>query len=222
MTKSTFSLLRLKLSLFLITSTVLSGCATKPNMALNNNTQTVTLEQRANHLLQNEKWQLKGKIAFIQQIKNNKGIKDKRESASIIWQVNEKEKTQELNLTSFLGMNVLHLKSNQNHHLIKVDGKEYRGTNLSQLVYSLTGLTLPAKALTFWLKGLPYQTGDTLQLDEKTQLPKSLSSDYHHAQWQINYSNYQSFNGVAMATKFTIKKEDLLIKVAVNSWSFID
>ena len=54
--------------------------------------------------------------------------KSKRESASLIWQVNEKQQTQELNLTSYLGINVLHLKSNKKQHLIKVDGKEYRGT----------------------------------------------------------------------------------------------
>jgi len=199
---------------------MLSGCATRPSTPLKDNIQVVTSEQRAKQLLKKKKWQLKGKIAFIQQIKNNKGIKDKRESASIIWQVNEKKQTQELNLTSYLGINVLHLKSNQNQHLIKVDGKEYRGTNLSQLIYSLTGLTLPTEALSFWLKGLPYKSDDKLQTDDKTQLPKRLSSYYHNALWQINYSNYQRFNGFEMATKFSIKKDDLLIKVAVKNWFF--
>lgn len=197
---------------------MLSGCATKPSTPLSDNIQAVTPEQRAKQLLKNKKWQLKGKIAFIQ--KTNK--KDKRESASLIWQVNEKEQTQELNLTSFLGINVLHLKSNKNQHLIKVDGKEYRGTNLSQLIYSLTGLTLPTEALTFWLKGLPYKTDDKLEIDEKTQLPKKLLSYYNNALWQINYSNYQAFNGVKMATKFTLNKDDLLIKVVVKSWAFTD
>lgn len=197
---------------------MLSGCATQPNSALKNNIQMITSEQRAEQLLKNKKWQLKGKIAFIQKTKN----KDKRESASLIWQVNEKEQTQELNLTSFLGINVLHLKSNKSQHLIKVDGKEYLGTNLSQLIYSLTGLTLPTDALTFWLKGLPYKTNDNLEIDDATQLPKKLSSNYHNALWQINYSNYQHFNGMDMATKFTLKKDNLLIKIAVNNWSFTD
>lgn len=199
---------------------MLSGCATKPTLPLKGNIQTVTSEQRAEQLLKNKKWQLNGKIAFIQKIKTNNGIKDKRESASITWQVNENQQIQELNLTSYLGINVLHLKSNQNQHLIKVDGKEYRGTNLSQLIYSLTGLTLPTEALTFWLKGLPYKADDKLEVDEKTQLPKSMSSYYHNAVWKINYKNYQRFNGFEMATKFTIIKDDLLIKVAVKNWSF--
>jgi outer membrane lipoprotein LolB len=218
MTKHYFSLP----SFFLVTSIILSGCATKPDSSLKNDNKIVTSEQRAEELLKNKKWQLKGKIAFIQEIKNNEGIEDKRESASIIWQVNENKQTQELNLTSYLGINVLQLKSNQDQHLIKVDGKEYRGTNLSQLIYSLTGLPLPTEALNFWLKGLPYKTDDVLKTDENTQLPKSMSSYYHNALWQINYSNYQRFDGFNMATKFIIKKENLLIKVAIKNWSLFD
>ena len=197
---------------------MLSGCATQPNTASKDNILVVTSEQRAKKLLKNKKWQLKGKIAFIQQTRET----DKRESASIMWQVNENKHTQELNLTSFLGINVLHLQSNKKQHLIKVDGKEYRGADLSNLIYSLTGLTLPTEALTFWLKGLPYSTDDELQFDEKTQLPKSMSSYYHNAIWQISYNDYRRFNGINMATKLTIEKEGLLIKVAVKNWSFIN
>tara|TARA_R110002167_G_scaffold1767_2_gene8534 strand:+ start:12382 stop:13038 length:657 start_codon:yes stop_codon:yes gene_type:complete len=205
-------------SLLFIASILLSGCATQPKTASTDNIQVVTSEQRVKQLLKNKDWQLKGKIAFIQQTKET----DKRESASIMWQVNENKHTQELNLTSFLGINVLHLKSNKKQHLIKVDGKEYRDADLSNLIYSLTGLTLPTEALTFWLKGLPYSTDDELQFDKKTQLPKSMSSYYHNAIWQISYNDYRRFNGINMATKLTIEKEDLLIKVAVKNWSFIN
>jgi outer membrane lipoprotein LolB len=163
-------------------------------------------------------WQLNGKIAFIQQLQN----KSKRESASLIWQVNERQHTQELNLTSYLGINVLHLKSNNQKHLIKVDGKEYRGTHLSSLIYSLTGLTLPTQALNLWLKGLPYKADDKLQLNETTQLPTSISSYYNNELWQITYANYKYFNNINMATQFTIEKDNLLIKIAVKNWHFID
>ena len=215
MTKPYFSLL----NLFLITSILLSGCATAPNGQLKDTIQTFTSAQRAEKLLAMKQWQLKGKIAFIQKTKNDR---DKRDSFSIIWQVNEKKKTQTLNLTSFLGINALLLESNQNNHLIKVDGKEHRGTNLSQLIYSLTGRTLPTEALTFWLKGLPYNNDDNLQIDEITQLPKNLSSFYQNALWQINYSGYKRVNGIQMATKFSIKKDNLLIKVEVKNWSLTD
>ncbi len=221
MFKSYFSLF----SLFLITSVMLSGCASKAKLSPNDKLPTLTPEQRTAQLLKNTKWQLQGKIAFIKKT-NHKN--DKRESASIYWQVDEENQTQTLNLTSFLGLNVLHLESNKNQHIINVDGNEYRSTNLAQLIYSLTDLTLPTNAMTYWLKGLPYNepyneyynTRDKLEINPNTLLPTSISSYYHNALWQINYSNYQVFEGLEMATQFTIKKKGLVIKIAVKKWSF--
>ena len=207
------------LSLLLITTLFLSGCTIKPTPNLQNNVDALTAEQRTSRLVHNKKWQLQGKIAFIQKLDKEK---DKRESASIIWQVDEEKQTQTLSLNSYLGINVLHLSSNQNQHLIKVDGEEYQGTNLPQLIYVLTGLTLPTKALNFWLKGLPYNANDDIKLDKTSQLPISISSYYHNILWKINYHNYKNFDGIAMATKFTIKKENLVIKIVVNNWSFVD
>lgn len=206
----------LLVSLLFIFSILLSGCATKPNTTSEQSILAVTSEQRAKQLKNKKKWQLQGKIAFIQQIKE----KSKRESAAIIWQVNEKKQSQELNLTSYLGINVLHLKSNKKQHLIKVDSKEYRGTDLSRLIYTLTGLTLPTEALVFWVKGIKYNAYDELEIDKQTQLPISMSSEYHNATWKINYNNYQPFNGINMATQLTIEKENLLIKLAINNWVF--
>lgn len=207
------------LSLFLLTSIMISGCASKTNLPSKDIPQIVTSKQRTAQLLENKKWQLRGKIAFIEKVTNKK---DKRESASITWRANESKQTQKLNLTNYLGLNVLQLESDKNQHIIKVDGKEYYGTNLPQLIYSLTGLTLPTKALLFWLKGIPYKEDDKLTNDTGTQLPLSISSYYNNALWQINYSNYQTFEDIEMATKFTIKKDGLLIKLAINQWSFDD
>lgn len=205
--------------LFTLSSAILSGCATKPS----NNTSTLIVQQntaqRAIQLAQIKKWRLHGNIAFIEQHRDKKG---KRESASMVWRVNEINQTQELNLTSYFGISVLHLESKKNQHLIKVDGKEYRANNLTQLVYSLTGLTLPTKALTFWLKGLAYQSKDHVEYSPTTQLPLNIKSYYDDVQWQINYSKYQVFDGVQMATIFTIKKDGLLIKIAVKDWSLIN
>jgi outer membrane lipoprotein LolB len=202
--------------LFSLSSVILSGCATKPI----NDSQTLIVQQsatqRTTQLSQVKQWHLRGKIAFIEQLTDKKS---KRESANIAWQVNETNQTQELNLTSYLGINVLHLASEYNHHLIKVNGKEYRANNLAQLVHSLTGLTLPTKALNFWLKGLPYQSSDLVRFSPKTQLPISLTSLFDNVQWQIDYSKYPLFDGVQMATQFTIKKNGLLIKIAINKWS---
>ncbi len=204
------------LLLFILSSIFISGCSTKPNNGSPALIVQQNAEQRAVQLSQINQWHLRGKIAFIEQIKDKKG---KRESANISWQENKEKQTQELNLTSYLGINVLHLSSKNGEHLIKVNGKEYRASNLKHLISSLTGLTLPTKALSYWLKGLPYQASDQIIISPETQLPINLSSVFENTQWQINYKNYKVFDGINMATQFSIIKDGLLIKVAVKEWS---
>ncbi|MCI2284043.1 lipoprotein insertase outer membrane protein LolB [Colwellia sp. MSW7] len=216
MTTSNSSLYALLFPLMLIMTIILSGCANKPNTTPENPLQLVTSEQRIQQLKNKQNWRIQGKIAFIQQIKT----KNKRESAAISWEVNEKSRTQELNLTSYLGINVLNLISNKEQHLIKIDGKEYRGTNLSELIYSLTELTLPTEALIFWVKGIPFNQDDKVEINEKTQLPISMSSEYNNSSWKINYQNYRPFNQINMATQLTIEKDELLIKISIKNWSF--
>lgn len=189
---------------------VLSGCSTLPNKE----TQVLikqTSQQRINELQQLQQWKIKGKIAFID--------KKSRSSATLSWQVDENENTQQLNLTTYLGINVLQLDSNANSHKIQVDGKTYQGRDLEALIHSITGLTLPTQALTFWLKGIAYQEDDSIHYQKETQLPLTLSSYYNNELWQVSYANYQQIDGYNLATKFSIKKDDLLIKIVVNDWS---
>lgn len=211
-----FSPKRYTLHFFIFITLVLSGCATKPTVSIDEDKHSLTPEQRAQKLLNISTWKIRGKIAFIEKSDN----KSKRESASLTWQVNESTKTQELNLTTYLGINVLHLESLNGSHTLKVDGKEYKDSNLTYLIQSLTGIALPIKALPHWLKGLKTLEEDVIVLDPKTALPITLSSYHNGSFWQIKYSQYKQFDGINMATKFTIEKDNLLIKVVVNKWYF--
>ncbi len=189
---------------------VFSGCSTLPS----EETQWLikqTPQQRITKLAQLQQWQITGKIAFLAQ--------SSRKSATLSWQVDEKKGTQQLNLTSYFGINVLQLESYNNQHKIRVDGKTYHGNNLAALILNITGLSLPTKALSYWLKGIPYQENDSISYHKITQLPQTLSSHYNNELWLVSYSNYQYINGYNLATKFSIKKENLLIKISVNHWS---
>jgi outer membrane lipoprotein LolB len=189
---------------------VLSGCSTIPPKAVQPLVKQ-TAQQRIAKLEQLQQWKIKGKIAFFE--------KDTRNSFTLNWQVDEKKESQQLKLTHYLGINVLQLDSMANNHKIQVDGKTYHGENLERLIYSLTGLTLPTQALTFWLKGIPFQKTDSINYQKITQLPQTLSSYYNNELWQVNYSKYQQINGYSLATKFSIKNDNLLIKIVINDWS---
>jgi len=189
---------------------ILSGCSTLANKESNQLIEQ-TPEQRISSLQQLQHWKITGKIGYIE--------KKTRNSATLNWQVNEKNKTQQLNLTTFLGISVLKLDSSANIHKVQVDGKTYYGKNLEVLILSITGLTLPTHALKFWLKGIPYQESDKISYQKTTQLPQTLTSYYNNERWQVNYANYQQIDGYSLATKFSIRKDDLLIKITVNKWS---
>jgi outer membrane lipoprotein LolB len=198
--------------LFIITVSIiaLSGCSTtSPNTVQPLFKQSA--QQRIAKLEQLQQWKIKGKIAFFE--------KDTRNSFTLNWQVDEKKASQQLKLTHYLGINVLQLDSMANNHKIQVDRKTYHGEDLERLIYSLTGLTLPTQALTFWLKGMPFQQTDSINYHKTTQLPLTLSSYYNNELWQVNYSKYQQINGYSLATKFSIKNDDLLIKIVINDWS---
>ena len=198
-----------KLYVIALFSLVLSACSThlnKESSALIKQTP----QQRIAQLKQLQQWQITGKIAFIE--------KNSRNSLTLFWQIDENKGSQRLNLTSFLGINVLQLDSNANNHKIQVDGKTYHGNNLSALIHSITGFTLPTQALSFWLKGIPYQESDSINYHKVTQLPQTLSSHYNNELWQVSYGNYQHIDGYNLATKFSIRKDGLLIRIAVNDW----
>ena len=198
------------LLIFALFTLVLSGCSTIPNKE----SQVLikqTPQQRITQLQQLQQWKIKGKIAFIET--------NSRNSATLSWQVDENQNTQQLNLTNYLGLNVLQLDSSANNHKIQVDGKTYHGNNLAVLIYSITGLTLPTEALTFWLKGISYQEDDRISYQKTTQLPQNLSSYYNNELWHVSYANYQQIDDYNLATKISIKKNDLLIKIVINNWN---
>ncbi|WP_206484207.1 lipoprotein insertase outer membrane protein LolB [Thalassotalea sp. G2M2-11] len=167
--------------------------------------------QRQSQLSNIDQWQVTGKLAFISS--------KKRHSANLFWQVNQKQASQTLKLTSYLGINVLSLSSEQGLHTVEVDGEQYQTTNLEQLIFHLTELTLPTQAMQHWLKGLTWSMQDQITYDTATGLPKQLSSVYDHQLWQIHYGDYQYYHQLPMATKITIEQGGLTIKIHINQWT---
>lgn len=192
--------------LMLVTSAFLSGCAQlggvgKPQHYDPNLDRTELLSTINN-------WQIKGQIAFIQP--------SKREKASIFWQ--HDESSQSLNLTTYLGINVMSLESVNGIHQLTIDGKDYQTRNLDQLIWQLTGLTFPSDALTYWVKAVPYSESDEINLSAENQLPATITSYYNNQQWHVQYSRYQEFQGVQLPTSILIKQQGLTIKLAIRQW----
>lgn len=203
----------IKKSLIILSAIIfMVGCTNTGHKILLETSIDQTVEERNNQLLLLNQWQIKGKIAFLQH--------DKRESASLSWK--KDNDNQQLDLTTYLGINVLHVDSNNGLHTVKFDGKRYQSDELDSLIYSLTQLTLPSKALSFWLKGLAYQQSDKISYNKQSKLPDELISQYDQRQWKVVYTNYQTVNNditsTQLAKKITITQGDLTIKIAINHW----
>jgi outer membrane lipoprotein LolB len=199
-----------KLSTLLCSFIVLYGCASKKVIEGYPQVTNQSKELRIAQVKKINQWKINGKIAFLQD--------KKRESASLFWQFNQDEQKQTLKLTTYLGINVLSLTSEQGLHSVEVDGETYQGSNLEQLIYSLTEITLPTQALHFWLKGLEFSSDDQIKYDDITGLPKKLTSFHHGQNWQVNYGKYQQVNDVILAHQFSIKQNNLTIKITINKW----
>lgn len=190
----------------------ISGCSLLPeNSSVNNDvTAPTSLSLRNKQMQKLTNWKISGKIAFIQQ--------EERNSANFVW--NKKNKTeQNINLTTYLGINVLQLTSKNNFHQLMVDGETYHGDNLDNLIYQLTQLNFPTQALTYWLKGLSYSPKDKITYQENNYLPKTLTSNYNQQLWRISYKNYKIINGHQLPTTLTITTNNLLIKIRINQWT---
>jgi len=189
----------------------LNGCAVRDSTSSEQKTLISNKEQRISALQQLEKWTIKGKIAFL--------TKGERQSFSLHWQLDEPNQRQQLNLTAFLGINALTLRSQSGLHVVSVDGNEYETQNLDKLITSLTQLTIPVDAMKYWLKGLTYSDNDVISYDQTTHLPSKLTSRYNNQTWQIEYGNYQRVTPYLLAKKITIKQNDLKIKIQLSRWT---
>jgi len=189
---------------------ILSACSSINDIPVENNQASQNVETRNAQLAQLKQWTLSGKIAFI----NNQD----RQSATLHWQKNDQEQTESLNLSTLFGINVLTLTQQQGDFTLEVDGENYNTQNLDQLIYSLTGLNLPTRAMSHWLKGLAFLPTDNVIYHKKTQLPESLTSHYNNKKWLIKYSKYHHIGPFQLAKQLTIIQDDLRIKIIIHSW----
>lgn len=189
---------------------ILSACSSVNDIPVENGRANQDIETRNKQVSLLNSWTIAGKIAFINS--------QKRQSATLHWQKNATEKTESLNLSTLFGIKVLELTQQQDNFTLEVDGEHYSTENLDQLIYSLTGLNLPTRAMSYWLKGLAFLPSDNVIYHAKTKLPESLISHYNNKTWLVKYSQYHHIGEFQLAKQLTIIQDDLRIKIVIHSW----
>lgn len=202
----------IKHKFFSVMFIILTGCTTTPTNDINES-YTSNIIKREKDLAQLQSWEVKGKIAFINSVE--------RKSASLYWK--KSSSSQQLNLTTYLGINVLKLISNDDVHTVEVDGKTYESNNLNELIESLVEVRFPTEALSYWIKAIPYNENDSFTFNPQSKLPLTLASHYNGHEWIIKYSSYQTVQKdnvtLTLPNKIKITSKDLTINFAINHWT---
>jgi outer membrane lipoprotein LolB len=189
---------------------LLSACTSINDIPVESNQKNQDLATRNQKVSQLNSWTIVGKIAFIDS--------QKRQSASLHWQKNSADQTESLNLSTLFGINVLALTRQQDNFVLEVDGNLYNTADLDHLIYTLTGLDLPTRAMSHWLKGLAFLPTDKVDYHAKTQLPQFLTSRYNNKDWLIKYNKYHHIGPFQLAKQLTIIQGGLRIKIVIHSW----
>ncbi|MBH0058265.1 outer membrane lipoprotein LolB [Pseudoalteromonas sp. SWXJZ94C] len=180
----------------------LGGCTQQTNKI------TTTYDDWKPRLAAQKTWQVEGKLAFISP--------DERQSANLNWQ--QRENSNNLVLTTFIGTRILSLKQTEKGAELEFDGEEYFDTDAARLLKRLTGFTLPVNNADSWLKGTI--DDQSLIVDQLGRAKQVLWFDNTGKKWQIDYSAYMQAEGYWVPTKLTLKHQSIRIKIQLYDWQF--
>lgn len=178
----------------------LSGCANKTT------TITTIYNDWKPRLAAKKTWQVHGKLAFISP--------QERQSANLNWQ--QRENSNDLVLTSFIGTRILLLKQTQKGAELEFNGEQYSDSNAAELLRRLTGLSLPVNNADNWLKGTI--SDESLYVDNLNRAKHVLWFDSNGIKWQIDYASYIQKEGYWLPTKLTLKNQKIKIKIQLYDW----
>lgn len=164
-------------------------------------------EQHSAQLQQLLSWTASGKLALR--------TADKAESATLLWR--QQADDINLSLSGPIGMNAVTVQSDgQRMQVQRADQTREFDISTPDAILLNTGWDLPLQALPYWLKGLPAPELpiESMQMDPDRELLRVL----HQNGWQINYQNYDEFQGLTLPTRMNIEKDDTSVKIILRDW----
>ncbi len=198
---------RLKQILALFTSLLtLFGCTQLPHDETN-----VQWQQHQERLTDITDYQASGKLGFISP--------DERRSMKFYWQ--QHASVSQLRLTSVFGQTLLKMDMDPNGTKIETyDDHTYQSADGEQLLYHLTGLTIPLEQLTEWLKG------SAANADNYTLLPThtlaNQSKTLNNKTWLINYKSYvdvpETKGSIPLPNSLVLTQDQIKINLLISNW----
>lgn len=175
----------------------LSGCSSLPN-----NLSPVSVEKVADA----KAWEMTGKIAIT--------VPNDKLSSNLYWL--HSTDSDELTLTSMLGIQILSLTQKEGKARLIVNGETYEDSNAQALLLRVTGWTLPINALPLWITGQLSPT-DVIKTKDNQNRPVHVITQTNPT-WAINYLRWQQQQGTELPRLLTLNNTDIKIKIQINQW----
>lgn len=185
--------------LLLLSSLLLGGCVSKPNINL--------LPVNVTDAEQAKSWEMQGKLAV-------KTTEDKF-STNLYWL--HTEYNNELRLTTMLGTTVMSLTSDANGAELVLDGKTYRDEDPEQLLKKLTGWSIPIDILPLWITGQTSSTDQVISRDDELR-PLKVQSHVGTTPWQVTFKSWQIQSGAQLPKLLELTREDIRLKIQISQW----
>ncbi len=168
---------------------------------------TVTKEQfDHSDVSQISNWQLKGKLGFKTESAGG--------SASIQW-IQRKDDYQ-ISLRGPFSTGSATIVGNQQMAELKTGDQVFRQPP-EQLLFGLTGLSIPVTQLQHWLKGLPMKGEPKATAVEHNA--DGTMARFTQDQWQISLSNYQKTDAGKLPKKIVGQKDNVNFKFVISHWT---
>lgn len=194
--------MRLALILLLLS---LAACAPLPERPAVTSPQQ-TWNERQQSLQQIQHWQLKGRLAIVNDVE--------AWHLNVDWQ--QRNSDYLIAMWGPFGAGRVELTGNASGvRLVDADQGVYYSADAESLLYEHTGVRMPVNGLRYWILGLAHPARQTAQptLDQYGRLA-SLSQD----QWDVQMRHYTRIGPHELPDKLSITRNDIKVRMIVDDW----
>lgn len=136
-------------------------------------------------------------------------------SGSLHWQ--QQQDDYQARMTNFLGIRIFSLDKATDVITLNVQGEDYQASNVSQLMFALTGWSLPVDDMPLWLKGIAGSNATQTEYDHQGRLIAFQLQDREGLEWRIHYQEF--FNdALALPRRIQVQSDDIRIKLVIRNW----
>lgn len=179
----------------------------------------LTLLQGCHLFSKQQAYQLPTNAAEIKQFtaRGKLLLADKKEKVSgyFYWQNNTGRL--EINLNTFVGINMFKLVYQDGFATLTSNGEEYTDADPEALILRLTGKHIPVQKLSSWMLGQSTSDLENVSFDEQSRL-KQFDVVIDGATWTGKYKSWQQVHNFDLPKELNLRSPNNRIKLSISEW----